>query len=152
MAKKQTAAVDGFDIKAWEKERKAAEASVPKMVRGYSLITAAAQYAPSLVPIAATLAPFEDLLDRVGAGPQKGSKHDSPKTKPYLDFYIMDPRYPGGDTDGCSIACKVTEDKVVISWYCMNGYDGKNYRDDTMMTLQGLWEYLRQLPRPYHSF
>jgi hypothetical protein len=149
MAKK---AADDFDIKAWERDRKKAESSVPKMVRGYGLVTAAAQYAPELVPIAATLAPFEDLLDRLSAGPQKGCKHDNPKDKPHLSFDIMDPRYPGGDDDGCSIACKVTADKVVITWYCMNGYEGKNYRDDTEMTLRGLWEYLRQLPRPYHSF
>lgn len=148
MAKKK----DEFDVKAWERERKAAEASVPKMVRGYSLITAAAQYAPSLVPIAATLAPFEDQLDRIHAGPQKQAKDYNPKEKPYLSFDIMDPRYPGGDEDGCSIACKVTEDKVVITWYCMNGYEGKNYRDDTVMSLPGLWEYLRQLPRSYHCF
>jgi len=141
-----------FDTKAWEKERKAAEASVPKMLRGYSIVTMAAQYAPSLVPIAATLAPFDDLFDRVGAGPQKGSMHDSPKDKPYLTFDIEDPRYPGSDTSGCSIACKVTEDKVVITWYFMDGYEGKNYRDDTAMTLPGLWNYLRQIPRPYHSF
>lgn len=141
-----------FDVKAWERDRKKAEASVPKVVRGYSLITAAAQYAPSLIPIAATLAPFEDLLDSTGAGPQKHTKNYNQKEKPYLSFSIMDPRYPGGDTDGCSIACKVTEDKVVISWYCMNGAGGRNYRDDTVMSLQGLWEYLRQLPRPYHSF
>jgi hypothetical protein len=145
-------AKDDFDIKAWERERKAAEASVPKLVRGFSLITAAAQHAPSLVPIAATLAPFEDLLDRIMAGPQKQAKDYNPKEKQYLRFDIEDPRYPGGDDDGCSIACKVTEDKVVITWYCMNGYEGKNYRDDTEMTLRGLWEYLRQLPRPYHSF
>lgn len=110
------------------------------------------QYAPELMPVYLTLLPFSYLFGSTSAGPQKQSKHYDPKEDQYIELHIDDPRYPGGDTDGVSIHVRITAKKIVLSWFCMNGAGGKNYRDDYQMSLPQLWDYLRQIPKPYFCF
>lgn len=105
------------------------------------------QYAPDLLPVYLTLLPFSYLFGSTMAGPQKGDGGEQ-----FIELHIDDPRYPGGDTDGVSLHCRITATKIVMHWYCMNGANGKNYHDEDEITMSGLWDYLRQIPRPYHSF
>ena len=129
-----------FDITAWEKKQKAIKASLPEQIRHSTLAMVVKEHCPDLLPVAMTLAPFESLFDR---------DHADDKS---FTFDIDDPRYPGGDTEGVSIMCTVTAKDVKITWYCMKGANGQDYVEKTGMTLAGLWEYLRQIPRPYHAF
>jgi hypothetical protein len=110
------------------------------------------QYAPDLMPVYLTLLPFSYLFISTSAGPQKQCKHYDPKQEPYIELQIEDPRYPGNETDGVSVSCRITAKKIVMQWYCMNGAGGENYYDEDEITLAGLWDYLRQIHRPYHCF
>jgi hypothetical protein len=110
------------------------------------------EYAPSLLPVYLTLLPFSYLFGSTSAGPQKQSKHYDPDEPPYIELHIDDPRYPGGDTDGVSLYCHITADAITMRWYCMNGAGGRDFREDSEITLAGLWDYLRQIPKPYECF
>jgi len=110
------------------------------------------QYAPDLMPVYLTLLPFSYLFGSTSAGPQKQSKNYDPNQDPYIELHIDDPRYPGGDSDGVSVYCRITAKKIVMQWCCMNGAGGENYFDEDEITLGGLWHYLSQIPRPYHCF
>lgn len=110
------------------------------------------EYAPDLMPVYLTLLPFSYLFGSTCAGPQKQAKDYDPKEDPYIELHIDDPRYPGGDTDGVSVYCRITAKKITMQWYCMNGYGGENYREDAEITLAGLWNYLAQIPKPYSCF
>jgi len=129
-----------FDLQAWNEKRRAIKASLPELISTSPLAMEVMENCPALLPVAMTLAPFEVLF---------GTIHADEKS---FTFHIDDPRYPGGDTEGVSIHGKVTAEDVVVTWYCMKGAGGKNYVEDTGMTLEGMWEYLRQIPRPYHAF
>lgn len=106
------------------------------------------KYAPDLMPVYLTLLPFSYLFGSTQAGPQKSGSKD----EPYIELHIDDPRYPGGDTEGVSVHCRITKHKITMIWYCMNGANGENYRDEDEITLGGLWAYLAQIPKPYHCF
>ncbi len=109
-------------------------------------------YAPELMPVYLTLVPFDYLFVSTSAGLQKQSKHYDPDEPPYLRLQIDDPRYQGGDTDGVTLDCVITADKITMNWYCMNGANGENYHEESEITLAGLWDYLRQIPKPYECF
>lgn len=110
------------------------------------------EYAPDLMPVYMTLMPFSYLFGSTSAGPQKNSKHYDPDEQPYINLHIDDPRYPGGDTDGVSLYCHITADRITMRWYCMNGANGQDYSEESEITLAGLWDYLRQIPKPYECF
>lgn len=105
-------------------------------------------YAPDLMPVYLTLLPFSYLFGSTHAGPQKPGSND----EPYIELHIDDPRYPGSDTDGVSLYCRITKQKITMIWYCMNGAGGENYKQEDEISLAGLWDYLRQIPKPYHCF
>jgi hypothetical protein len=109
-------------------------------------------YAPSLLPVYMTLMPFGYLFGSMCASPQKKAKDYDPDKPPSLRIQIDDPRYPGGDTDGVSLECVITADKITMHWYCMNGANGEDYHEKSEITLSGLWDYLRQIPKPYECF
>lgn len=108
-------------------------------------------YAPDLMPVYLTLLPFSYLFGSTSAGPQ-ADKDNLDKSKQYIELHIDDPRYPGGDTDGVSVHCRITLKKITLQWYCMNGANGENYFEENEITLGGLWAYLAQIPKPYHCF
>ena len=110
------------------------------------------KYAPDLMPVYLTLMPFSYLFGSMAAGPQKQSKNYDPKEEQHIELHIDDPRYPGGDTEGVSLHCRITATKITMIWYCMNGAGGQNYRDEDEITLDGLWDYLRQIPKPHNCF
>jgi hypothetical protein len=110
------------------------------------------EYAPSLMPVYLTLLPFSYLFGSTSAGPQKQAKNYDPAEPPHIELHIDDPRYPGGDTDGVSLYCRITAEKITLHWYCINGAGGENYHEESEITLAGLWDYLRQIPKPYECF
>lgn len=110
------------------------------------------KYAPDLMPVYLTLLPFSYLFGSTVAGPQKQAKDYGRTQEPFIELHIDDPRYPGSDTDGVSLYCRITKQKITMIWYCMNGAGGENYKDESEISLAGLWDYLRQIPKPYHCF
>jgi hypothetical protein len=110
------------------------------------------KHAPDLVPIYLTLLPFSYLFGSTSAGPQKQAKDYDPDEPQHIDLHIDDPRYPGGDDDGVSLWCHITADSITMQWLCINGAGGKDYSEEHEITLSGLWDYLRQIPKPYECF
>ena len=92
------------------------------------------QYAPDLADIARQLEGFDALLAGYSAGPQKP---DAPEQRQHIDILIDNPwREPDQ---------WVT---IYSSSHCEWWSDGEEYR----LTFDDLLAYLRQLPRPLHSF
>ena len=92
------------------------------------------QYAPDLADIARQLEGFDALLAGYSAGPQKP---DAPEQRQHIDILIDNPwREPDQ---------WVT---IYSASHCEYWSEGEEYH----LTLADLLAYLRQLPRPLHSF
>ena len=97
------------------------------------------EFAPSLRDRYMTLQPFEDVINSLSAGPQPQAKYDDQTEPVYfnLDFSIW--------KDGSILVLtqwKVTSDRVIL------------ITDDGEFdsSMNQLWNFLRQLPRPATSF
>lgn len=100
------------------------------------------EFAPGLVMARATLLPFEDVISGESAGPQPNSDDYDPDEEPYFTIDIDDTGNPRGET-----WAKVTAHGVAIS-YTVAGQDGEQFLgDEIKTTLDGLWDFLRQVPR-----
>jgi hypothetical protein len=110
------------------------------------------KHAPDLLPVYLTLLPFSYLFASTSAGPQKQAKGYDPDEPQHIDLRINDPRYSGGEDDGESLWCHITADSITMQWLCLNGANGEDYSEDSEITLIGLWDYLRQIPKPYQCF
>lgn len=100
------------------------------------------EFAPGLVMARATLLPFEDVICGESAGPQPQSQDYDPEEEPYFMIDIDDPGNRPGET-----WARVTAHGVTIG-FTIDGKDAENYLgDEIKTTLDGLWDYLRQLPR-----
>jgi hypothetical protein len=100
------------------------------------------EFAPGLVMARATLLPFEDVIVGESAGPQPAAEDYDPNEEPYFVVDIDDPGNPNGQT-----WARVTAHGVSI-FYSIKDHDGEQYLCDRIKTtLDGLWDYLRQLPR-----
>lgn len=106
------------------------------------------EFAPSLTVARASLLPFEDLIMAESAGPQNGEAEEA-----YFEVSINDNQY-GHDT---RVAAHVTAEAVTMSVLELifdeeGDPEGDCEVDSWKCSLEGLWEYLRQLPRPARSF
>jgi hypothetical protein len=106
------------------------------------------EFAPSLTVARASLLPFEDLITSESAGPQNGESDE-----PYFEVMVEASEY-GPDA---RVAAHVTAEDVTITVYeLIRDEDGEPEGEFEMDTwrasLEGLWEWLRQLPRPARSF
>lgn len=104
-----------------------------------------AEHAPGLLPLACSLLPFRDLIGSMQVMPQPWAGDHSPGEPPAIYFHIT----PSGDGVERVIHC--TPDSVL----CTEVFtlpDGRRLGEDYEITLAQLFEYLRQLPRPIHSF
>jgi hypothetical protein len=110
------------------------------------------EHAPDLLPVYLTLLPFSYLFASTSAGPQKQAKNYDPSVPQHIDLRIDDPRYPGSDDAGESLWCHITADSITMQWMILHGAGGDNYEEETEITLAGLWDYLRQIPKPYECF
>ena len=97
------------------------------------------EFAPSLRDRYMTLQPFEDVLHSLSAGPQKNAIHDDQTEPVYfiLDFSIW--------KDGSILT--LTQWKVTLDSVILMTDDG-----EFNSTMNQLWNFLRQLPRPATSF
>jgi hypothetical protein len=99
-----------------------------------SLSDFASQYAPVLADIASQLEEFDAVICGCSAGPQKP---DAPDQRQHLAICIDN---PWREPDQWVTIYSASE----CEWWS----DGERY----CLTLNGLLNYLRQLPRPLHSF
>ena len=110
------------------------------------------KHAPDLMPVYLTLMPFSYLFASTSAGPQKQAKNYDPDAPQHIDIRIDDPRYAGNDDEGESLWCHITAESITMQWVMLNGAGGHNYAEEHEITLPGLWDYLRQIPKPYECF
>jgi hypothetical protein len=105
------------------------------------------EFAPSLTVARASLLPFEDLVLCEVAGPQDGESEE-----PYFAIKVTDPSYG----EGRQVSATVTADRVKIEIleisHDSEGHVVEHTLDHWRSSLEGLWDYLRQLPRPAYSF
>jgi hypothetical protein len=97
------------------------------------------KFAPSLVVARATLIPFDDLFASEAAGPQ--GENDPFGQEPYFML-----RAPAGEM-GDIFEFVVTAERVLCRTM-LAGDDGFEVLDEWDSSLSGIYEYLRQVPRP----
>jgi hypothetical protein len=102
------------------------------------------KFAPSLVVARATLIPFDDLFVNERAGPQ--GDDDSFGSEPYFSLHA-----PAGGDFADIFEFVVTANSVTCRTLAHDD-DGFAVLDEWESNLQGVYEYLRQLQRPPHSF
>ena len=110
------------------------------------LLTEVGRKAPDLYDQAASLAPFDDVITSQWVD------------KDYVGIGIEAPTgvYPSGVFQ--TYGARIYEDKVIM--FCDSDYADWVEDDDTpgpsreeyITDMPGLWSFLRQLPRPMHSF
>jgi hypothetical protein len=110
-----------------------------KKASGFDLADFVADLCPGLAHHAATLQPFADVIS--GWGCCEGGD--------CFDIYIDCSRvWASGDYD--KFGADVYADRVVMYMDTHSGDDV--FREEYVTDMRGLWDFLRQLPRPMHSF
>jgi hypothetical protein len=106
------------------------------------------QYAPTLIEQRASLLPFEGAISSEHAGPIPTAKDYDPKEEPYFTVEVTDPT-----SKGCSYFFKVTKHGVTYDYGQWPG-DGtlEIWDADMPYSMEALWEFMRQAPRPAHVF
>jgi hypothetical protein len=109
------------------------------------------RFAPNLVCLRAALIPFEDIILSEIAGPQPDAAGYDPEEEPYFEVDVM-----CGQTAAAVVAIRFTAQGIAVQEF-MIVKDGKKSREVAVdgprsITLQGMFNYLRQLPRPVSSF
>jgi hypothetical protein len=105
------------------------------------------KFAPSLICLRATLLPFEDVILEESAGPQPDTPDDVPDAAPYFTVTVNDPQYEQATVTFHFNAKTITAAHIMYD-------DGEPVLADgpREMTLDAVFNYLRQLPRPITSF
>lgn len=111
--------------------------SVTNHVNGF--FAYAAEYAPELRPVVATMFPFRDVIGCFRTGP-----HETKKRKPYFGIEVI-------YGDGKMLDAEITADGITVMDLMLFD-DEWTVADKGTMTLDQLHEFLRQLPRPAHGF
>ncbi len=107
---------------------------------GLELCKFVLEHVPELAHHAATLEPFRDVI--TGYGYKPGDKFFG------IDIAGNGCVYPSGDYD--MHGAWVYADRVVM--FVDTHSEGDVIRESYQTDLHGLWAYLRQLPKPMHSF
>jgi hypothetical protein len=105
------------------------------------------EFAPSLLAARASLLPFADVICGWSAGPQPQSDDYDPNDEPYFTLDIDDPSNRDGET-----WARVTESRVIVIVVTPTGEGEEVFAQEIETTLQGLWDYLRQIPRSAGGF
>ena len=102
----------------------------------------AAQFAPRMRLIAATLMPFDDRIWGWASGPQPQSKHYDESEWPWIEIQVPHSQYHDS-----SVYIRITESSVTY-WEMIGGKDGETYCDGKVeTTLPKVFQYLASLPR-----
>lgn len=106
---------------------------------------------PQLVPIRASLIPFEGVIAGEHAGPQPQSRDYDPDEEPYFTIHVNDPYYSNDEIWITFTADRITM-KTLGQFTDRHGNEGCLFDEEVEMTLEGVFDFLRQLPRHAHSF
>lgn len=105
------------------------------------------EFAPSLICLRAALIPFEDVILEACAGPQPQGKHYDPDEEPWFSVTVGDPQYQKSTVTFRFTADSITAENVM--WLKKKPVLVDEPRE---ITLAGVFDYLRQLPRPLSSY
>ncbi len=102
------------------------------------------EFAPNLVCLRAALLPFEDVIAEEFAGPQAT---DDPDEEPYFAVTVGDSQY-----QRASVTFRFTADGITAEHVMYVKKKPVLVDEPRPMTLEAVFNYLRQLPRPISSF
>jgi hypothetical protein len=108
-------------------------------------------FAKDLLLLRATLAPFEDVFISEQAGPQPQASDYDPTESPWFIIEVDDIYHSKGWVQLMFTAKRIT----MTTLYRETDEDGEEelWGDEAVeITLDGVFEFLRQLPRGAHSF
>jgi hypothetical protein len=106
------------------------------------------QYAPTLIEQRASLLPFDGAICSEYAGPIPTAIDYDPNEEPYFTVEVTDPT-----SKDCSYFFKVTKYGVTYSFGQWPGDGTLDIWDaDMPYSMEALWEFMRQVPRPAHVF
>lgn len=106
------------------------------------------EFAPSLTVARASLLPFEDLIIAECAGPQCGETEE-----PFFEVTIDTRQYGDDARVEAHVTAATVTMSVVSTDFDEDGEPIGTYElDSWRCSLESLWDYLRQLPRPARSF
>lgn len=105
------------------------------------------EYAPNLICLRAALIPFEDVIVESYAGPQPQAKTYDPDEEPYFAITVGDSQYQKSTVTFRFTADSITAENIM--WLKKKPVLVDEPRE---MTLDAVFNYLRQLPRPLASY
>lgn len=109
------------------------------------------EFAPNLVCLRAALVPFNDIIVEESAGPQPQADDYDPDEEPFFRVGVN-----CGQFSNCTVVFTFTADKIMVEEWMVIGSGKKREEvpatDPTEISLAGVFNYLRQLPRPVSSF
>jgi len=115
---------------------------------GHDPLAYVREFCPDLIEQRASLLPFEGAICGEYAGPQPKAKDYDPNEEPYFEVEVTDPT-----SKGCSYFFKVTKHGVTYDYGQWPGDGTLDIWDaDMPYSMEALWEFMRQVPRPAHVF
>ena len=105
------------------------------------------EYAPNLVCLRAALIPFDDVIVESCAGPQPNAKDYDPDEEPWFSVGVNDPQHQKG-----MVTFRFTADSIVAEHVMWVKKTPMLVDEPHEMTLEGVFNFLRQLPRPLTSY
>ena len=107
-------------------------------------------FVSQLVPLRASLIPFEDVISGQYAGPQPQSRNYDPDQEPFFSISVDMP--DKSDEIWITFTARRITMKATVHFTDRQGEEDCLVDDEVEMTLEGVFEFLRQLPRHAHSF
>ena len=105
------------------------------------------EYAPNLICLRAALIPFDDVIVEEFAGPQPQADDYDPDEEPYFCVTVGDPQYQKG-----TVTFRFTADSITAESMMYVKKQPVLMDEPRPITLDGVFNFLRQLPRPLESY
>ena len=105
------------------------------------------EYAPNLVCLRAALIPFEDVIVEACAGPQPQAKDYDPDEEPWFSVTVGDAQHQKS-----TVTFRFTADLITVENVTWIKKKPVLVDEPREITLAGVFNYLRQLPRPLSSY